>query len=745
MRIVVPPNVSFGYCVGSLNPPHLTGVFIVKATLRLRPDQIAEWDDQPSSVSGDLYVDDDLTKALRYPSDFAVFKSRADVLVVGHAHSPGGRPVEMLRVGFSVGRFAKLLAVTGDRLDGGALGGLRFQPFTTMSLGYELAYGGNGFARNPIGRGHDDDDRAPNLYEPTHNGVPEPAGFGPIPPHWPQRRDLLGSYGGDYVRERWPWFPRDFDWGYFNAAPRDQQLDGYLVGDETLSLEHLHPQYPMLRSKLPGVRVRCFIKEEPRHSDLPLREVPMSLDTLWVDGDASRLVLVWRGNARVRTPKMREIVNVVVGTEPLSEHARPASAYETILEQTLRPKTMVRRASSIDATSSAATIEAEVAASNAQLAELERKAIAAETELQTLAARYLRERPNRAGSSARTGESDSRFETLQREMHAAEEELQALQRDMSALEMEFAGSRWTRERVAAAVAVKAPLNDLDLADLNLSDLNLTGIDFSGSRLMRSNLRNANLAGARLTNVDLTAATLEGADLGGVNLDGADLTGAIVTDTKLTNVSINRATLAGLNLSGADLSGSAGLKPNFSGATLTGARMIRVKMPGADFSGCNLEEAVLTGADLPAAQFHAVRARAIDLSAANLQRIQADESADFSHAEFGGADAAGAIFDMSNLDFVDFRSATLVGAQFEGTSLRGANFDRANLTDAMLDSANLQNANLTNANLLRASLEGADATDARLNGANMFEAGFWLTVFVRTELAGANFKRTLLSL
>ncbi len=36
---------------------------------------------------------------------------------------------------------------------------------------------------------------------------------------WTQRYSKIGNYKGNYLKERWPWFPKDFDWGYFNAAP----------------------------------------------------------------------------------------------------------------------------------------------------------------------------------------------------------------------------------------------------------------------------------------------------------------------------------------------------------------------------------------------------------------------------------------------------------------------------------------------------------------------------------------------
>ena len=90
-----------------------------------------------------------------------------------------------------------------------------------------VVYGGTGYKKNPIGKGRDKDESGvtwwPNVVDPNL-GDREPAGFGPINRAWSQRADKLGSYGGDYMEKRWPWFPEDFDWGYFNAAPEDRRI-----------------------------------------------------------------------------------------------------------------------------------------------------------------------------------------------------------------------------------------------------------------------------------------------------------------------------------------------------------------------------------------------------------------------------------------------------------------------------------------------------------------------------------------
>jgi hypothetical protein len=194
---------------------------------------------EPIECVGDLYSKgEDGRTALIYPSDFALFKPRADVLLVGGAHFSDGRTVMQVESALRVGQFKKTLYVAGDRFDRAAA-----------------------------------------------------VGFGPISQNWEPRRSKVGTYKGRWLKERWPWFPDDFDWSYFNAAPEDQQVEGYLHGDEELEFQNLHPNHPVYKSWLPGLRARAFVQIEVPDPDTPseFREVTLNLDTLWIDMDSERL------------------------------------------------------------------------------------------------------------------------------------------------------------------------------------------------------------------------------------------------------------------------------------------------------------------------------------------------------------------------------------------------------------------------------------------------------------------------
>ena len=741
MQIHLPKGLSFGYCPGSARPPKLYGSFIVKGTFRLAPDAPLEWADEPDFVGGDLHEEDDPTKPLRYPSDFALFKPRADLIVVGTARAPEGTRAAVLRTGFSVGAFSKTFDARSESA-----------PFSELALAHH-------WVANP-----------PPLPKPRAE-LPAPtlAGFGPIPADWPERHALIGTYDDVYVKQRWPWLPEDFDYGYFNAAPRDQQLEGYLRGDEDIVLQHLDASHPTLRTKLPGLRVRCLVQFRGTDGILRYSEPQMRLDTLWIDADASKLVLVWRGLAAVRTPKMREVHSVVVVTEPLESVPRPAAECLEVLGQgsegveeadpaqahawALKFEQLDRdMADMADMGKLVAANEAEIAGAEAQLegllkgsiAELGPEAVLASNSPPVVAAGEvaLQIKAALAGVVQARPELAAEMAAIDAEVFAkAEQEFDAL---TAAADSEPNPQAWTRERVARAANDRTPMLELDLSGLDLSGLDLSDQDFSGSRLIDAKLSGNTLVRTKLTQVDLSRAKLDGADLSEAVLDGADLTGADLAGALLRGVSVALTTLAGLALAGVDLRGATGKEADFAGADLTGARFAGARLPSADFTGSTVDQADFTEAVLTNATFNGASAKRVDFTRAEADGLRADESTDFEGACFQGIGACGAVFEASNLRGADFRRARLARAQFELASLQGANFDRADLSDAMFDDADLRRAIVTHANLLRASLEGADLTGADARGANGFEAGLWRAIGAADALAGANRKSTLLA-
>ncbi|MEZ4551059.1 MAG: DUF2169 domain-containing protein [Desulfobacterales bacterium] len=144
-----------------------------------------------------------------------------------------------------------------------------------------------------------------------------------------QRRSKLGTYKGNWLKDRWPWYPMDFDWGHFNAAPADMQAEGYLKGDEPLFFENLHPEFSTYHSRLPSIRPRLFVnkKELTDQEGFQFMEPKLNLDTLWVDMEAETLVLVWRAVISVLSENYDEITDVFIAAEQLEDSPQTKEFY----------------------------------------------------------------------------------------------------------------------------------------------------------------------------------------------------------------------------------------------------------------------------------------------------------------------------------------------------------------------------------------------------------------------------------
>ncbi|MDE9457606.1 DUF2169 family type VI secretion system accessory protein [Xenorhabdus bovienii] len=124
----------------------------------------------------------------------------------------------------------------------------------------------------------------------------QPQGMGVIGRAWLPRRTLAGTYDQTWLDERHPYLPQDFDFGYWNGAPQDQQID-WPSTDITLQLTNLTPD-GSLQTQLPGHRPFILFRME----DGALLPVLMNLDTLIIDTDAMTLELTFHLNFSIDLP-----------------------------------------------------------------------------------------------------------------------------------------------------------------------------------------------------------------------------------------------------------------------------------------------------------------------------------------------------------------------------------------------------------------------------------------------------------
>lgn len=292
---------------------------------------------QPKLAKAENFMDE-VGNSRMTDADTVPYKPHADCIFIGSAFAPNGRATPGIEVGFGVGEMRKRLAVWGDRFwVREAEGGVRVEgpnPFTELPIRNELAHGGptSKYNRHGIGFGDLPMDpgamlQAANIM-PINEGVApwdrdeEPAGFGVLSPDTLPRRALAGTHDADWLYRRRPLPPRDFNVSYLNGARLDQQVNGFLRGDEEIYLENLHPKHQVLRSKLPGLVVRCFV-----HRTIPrdgrevteFAEILTNLDTCIVDATDELVTLLWRGTLAIVSRKLERVHYTMIVTEPIGQ------------------------------------------------------------------------------------------------------------------------------------------------------------------------------------------------------------------------------------------------------------------------------------------------------------------------------------------------------------------------------------------------------------------------------------------
>jgi len=273
-----------------------------KATLSLGPGTLSLAGEQEPLREVDVPWAANIA-SLYAASDLVPQKPRPEIVVVGDVYAPRGEPVERLVARIRVGEIDKSLEVACDRTlkpDGTIVAGPRF---ARSQLLYERAAGGPS-TENPVGvdlrPGPYGDIVLPNITvlgaRIARDAPLAPIGFGPIAATWPTR-SAKGTAARELLSDRWHTVPLpEQDLVFFNAAPVDQQLS-QLRGDESITLENLHPEHAQLESKLPGMRLVATIQDA--HGE---RQLPLECDTLWIDTRRAIACLIYRAHIELSTP-----------------------------------------------------------------------------------------------------------------------------------------------------------------------------------------------------------------------------------------------------------------------------------------------------------------------------------------------------------------------------------------------------------------------------------------------------------
>ena len=267
----------------------------------------------------DEHHGDPASSSVRYENDFAPFKPMCDVIVNGSACAPGGRPTSAMTVQLQFGKLVRRARVVGDRVWRSrwilppAPSGPK--PFTRMPIVWERAFGGSDTrpknpkrhvfeTRNLLGVGL----RAgvagagpvgsplPNIEAqdaPVQSWKKSytPVGFGFVPRGSEWRTRHAGTYDQQWIDERCPFLPDDFDERYYQGAP-PEQIVPTPVGGERVRLTGFTPEgtleFRLPEAQGPPMRVRL----PSGYSELAAR-----LDTIVIEPDERRVIFTWRARA----------------------------------------------------------------------------------------------------------------------------------------------------------------------------------------------------------------------------------------------------------------------------------------------------------------------------------------------------------------------------------------------------------------------------------------------------------------
>lgn len=754
MQVFKQTPFEFGFLPWQVRPPVVSLVVVVKATLDLHPEGYASVAAEQQPTQGPVHHDDEPGASLVRDTDFALFKPRAECFAVGSAHPPGGA-APSCRVSFGVGAVERSLLVFGDRA-WDALGGMSEpSPFLAMPLRWERAFGGPDHPLNPVGRGlaavETGQGRVralPNLEDPAHRVTspddrPPPACFAPLHPAWPARLDRSGTYDRAWLQSRWPWLPEDFDWAYYNAAPPQQQVEGYWRGDERVWAKGMHPVHGSIEAQLPGHLPRCFL-EIRRPEGVAFTPVPLRCDTITLDMERLAAVVLWRGLVEVPSESLAEVETLFLLHESIHDAPRPLEHYQSLLaaekaaraaeDEAFEPEAPDEDLAPPPAPPPAppfAEVYRQLAERRAEAAAGDDAAVVVALLDDTVAALQAEEG---APADAPTPKPSEVRASMRAEGLAVPAEIEALEDPPEPPPEpldEPEAQALPREEVLRRRAHEQPLAGEDLTGCDLTGCDLSGQDLSGCVLTDARLAGCVLRGAVFDGAVLQRADLRGSSLEAASFRGADLVDAVGDDVVADGACFDEAvahdsTWRRARAQGARLVGADFARACFDDADLRGASLDEAELDGASLARC-----VLDGASLVETSMEGARAPGASLNACDLTGLRASEAADFSDAQLRDVVAPGAQFVATNLARASLARANLAGADLSRALLAQADLTGANLRGARMLGCCATQAVMLRADLFEANLEGADLSLADLLGASLFGAQL-----LRARLEGA---------
>lgn len=717
------------------------------------------------------------------PLDTGIPKSRSEFLVTGSAFQENGEPGPVRQVRVKVGELDKQLYTIGDRV---WRKGVPTEPvpFVEMPIDWAHAFGGEGFDKNPLGKGYgevevdegDDVRPLPNVEAPGHlidarRDRPDPASFGPIDFTWPQRFELTGTYDKKWLETRFPGFAEDLDWRVWNMTAPDQQQEEPFRGDEAVLIEHMHPTKPRLEGRLPSIHARAFVDQKVGEEEKVFTEVPLKLTTIWLFPGLERGVLVWHGAHKVATDDADDVENLMIAGERIGAEPRTQAHYEAVLEKRLGPDRMFECFKDSDLMPADLADMGQAVEEQTKLTTLEQRRYKRQRAVADRKIEETRERLREMGldpdehgpqplddapevPSSMEGlaklleetlaEAEKRKAEAEAHQERSREELVAfcekMGRDPDELLAEIEdghrgpptwtalGQRMELQAMAAHLEAQgqpvAEVEHLANDPERFEDWEQAERALGDGYLRTAHLQSPAYALSAEDSKEKRAA-LELALREGRPVAWWDLTGTNLSGIDLTGVDLSRAFMESVDLTGAKLDGANLRKVVLANATLKGASLVGANLEEANLGRASFEEANLEGANLAEVTLNGVVLRGARLAGANMRE-----------SRFDGATLEGAVFDGTNLSHttfqdmvlrdVDFRGADLTQALFMKSDTSGLDFSGGVLRDTTFlestaNECRFVNADMTGFRALQSSFEGSDFKGATLDKASMREA------------------------
>lgn len=714
--------------------------------------------------------------------DACIPKAKPEFLVIGSAFVPGGAPDTGCTVSVRLGMKEKILDVIGDRYWISSLPG---NPalFSSMPLDWAHAFGGEGFAKNPLGKGFKPVtvnnvklQWLPNIQLASQgiispDQIPEPAGLGPIDFPWPQRFSKAGTHDDNWLKEDFPGFARDIDWTIFNTASTDQWFDGPLKGDESYQFKNMHPTRPVISGQLPGFDARCFISRKSESGEL-FDEIKTPLKTVWFFPHAEHAILIYQGSIEVFDEDAADVSHIIIGAERMGEPKSPEHYREVMrlrLDKEKGPLYSLKDADLLpDGLSSAdAAIDDDKAMYEGEgliRKNLGKRAVREIEKARAIVAGYgldpdlhgpklpppeeplpdLEHLPEFMEKILAQAEEQKRLaeEGKIKSLKETEELFNKMGMDFNVIRAELAHTHKGPPEFSAQAQIDS-LKELsqrlrgqgiatDEIDAYLADEAFCNRLYDGERKLKEVYRFTAHHQDPALSMPVEKAlsvreAVQAAYSNGASFTGLDLTGADLSGLELAGVNFEDALLESVNFSNANLEGG-----NFKNAVIAHAVLNGARLANSVFESANLGKASFINADASGANLTGAVLAGTDFTGAKAKG-----------AIMQGADFSGAIFNNTDFSEVQAGQITFLETDLCGLTLKGAMLDNCNFLKVKVSGVDFEGASLKSSVFLESSgkmtlFKGADMTNVRfVSQCNFEKADFSGACLNNANLRGSN--------